>query len=162
MMSEIISSMAQQTGSYLQDVFNILLSQDDTIQYEKNQVQTFADKHKLNFYVYTIEPGRTSYEYLMPTETGKSQHYACLLYNKIDETYYAFYTSDESNEVHTIFLVDDEWPLQAFEDLVRNFLPLNNIDIETTEAVSHEDISTKNRENNGTYSDNSPIGLYFR
>ncbi|CAF4035856.1 unnamed protein product [Rotaria magnacalcarata] len=116
MMSEIIASITDNAGNYLNEIFGIILSHDTILHDEISRLQKFVDKSSKSLYIYIIDQNQKIVDHLKPSTMQNSQHQHCsyLVVEKNSQSFYPFCVCDVNNKLHTIFSVDDANILKLF------------------------------------------------
>ncbi|CAF5176118.1 unnamed protein product, partial [Rotaria magnacalcarata] len=128
MMSEIITIVSDDCGAYLKAVFKIILLNNEILDNELDQLQTFANKFGLNFYISIIDRNQNSFRHIKTSTIEKDQHRAYLVFDKSTRDFYTFYVHNINNKDRTIFSVNDTHILKLFEDLMSVYQWPNNSD----------------------------------
>ncbi|CAF1615261.1 unnamed protein product, partial [Rotaria magnacalcarata] len=95
---------------------------------ELDQLQTFANKFGLNFYISIIDRNQNSFRHIKTSTIEKDQHRAYLVFDKSTRDFYTFYVHNINNKDRTIFSVNDTHILKLFEDLMSVYQWPNNSD----------------------------------
>ncbi|CAF1344403.1 unnamed protein product [Rotaria magnacalcarata] len=128
MMREIITTVSDDCGAYLEAVFKIILLNNEILDNELDQLQTFANKFGLNFYISIIDRNQNSFRHIKTSTIKKDQHRAYLVFDKSTRDFYTFYVHNINNKNRTIFSVNDTHILKLFEDLMSVYQWPNNSD----------------------------------
>ncbi|CAF3877082.1 unnamed protein product [Rotaria sordida] len=140
MMSEIIASINDNAGNYLEEVFKIVLSHDTNLDNEITELPAFVDELGINLYICIIDRNDKIFHHLNTSTIQTSQylHRAYVVFDKSNQKFYPFYVCDMNKKNHTIFSVNDTHILKLFEDSVKGYKWPGEFD--TTKQMSDQDI----------------------
>ncbi len=85
---------------------------------------------------------------------------ACVIFDRYNGSFYAFYVSDTNNKNQTVFPMNDTYTLRSFEDLVYSYnWPRDGEAIQQTPGEDSSIVDQHNDEENlSTTIDNGPAG----
>ncbi|CAF3699685.1 unnamed protein product [Rotaria sordida] len=129
------------------------LSMNNTdIDDEIDQLQELAKQYFLNLYICIINQNQKSYYYMDATSVEVNQTWsrACLVFDKNNRSFYAFYVRNNNSKKHTKFSLDDTHILRLFEDSVEAYKWPGNYD--TIKEMPDQDISMIDQEKISTAS----------
>ena len=131
----------------LDSVIELLSKSNADIGDEMDQLQKLAQIYFLHLYICIINHNKKGFYFVNPMRTQEDQQQvrSCLVFDKNNRSFYAFYVHDNNQKKQTIFPLDDAHTLRSFEDLVDTYNWPSNIN--TNKEISHQDIVMTDPEN---------------
>ncbi|CAF0988209.1 unnamed protein product [Adineta ricciae] len=140
LMTNIIKEyVTEHIRSYLQEVFDLIISTDVVHNDVIKELQTFADKYALNLYMYTIGGDvEELYEIKSSLVLGDGKTFcAFLVYDQSRQQFYLFSALGADAKEQFMFLMNDQQTLQSFIDIVVSYDWSGDQQADTKKDKSH-------------------------